>query len=88
MVEMDEPAPRITELERILTLVTYPVAAAVVSEPKTGPLTTPMPIQAYATTSQDIATTLTTARTLLLLTSGSLFDKTTTPACFDLPSHQ
>ena len=50
--------------------VTHPIATFVVSEPKTAPPTTPMPIQAYTTTSQDIAATPTTARTLLLLTFG------------------
>ena len=72
--ERAQPAP-----ERTIALVTETEAAAI-SEPETGPLTTPMPILASVTTSQDIAATPTTAKTLLLLTFGPQFDKTTTPA--------
>ena len=50
-VEMSEPTPKTTKLERTLTLVTHPVAAAIISELKTAPPTTPMPIQASTTTS-------------------------------------
>ena len=38
-----------------------------------------MPNLVLATASQDISATLTTAKTLLLLTSGHQFDKTVTP---------
>ena len=80
MVEIADPASKTTESERTLTLVTYPRITAIVSEPETASHTTPMPIQASTTASQDIAATLTTTKTLLLLTSGPHFDKTTTPA--------
>ena len=82
MVKMAKLAQKTTERKRTLTLVTHPVAAAVVFEPETTPPTTPMPIQASITTSQDIAATPTTAKTLLLLTSAPHFDRTATPACF------
>ena len=63
-----------TELEKDLALVTN----SVVPNPEATPLTTPMSIPASATTFQEIPATPTTVKTLLLLTFGPKFDKTTT----------
>ena len=49
---------------------------SVVPDLMTTPPTTPMPNLASATMSQEIPATSTTAKTLLLLTSGLKFDKT------------
>ena len=70
--ERAQPTP-----ERTITLVTE-TEAAVVSKPETTPPTTLMPTLASVTASQDIVATLTTAKILLLLTSGPQFDRTAT----------
>ena len=80
MVERVEPT-----LERSLpkstnALVTEVEAALAIPVPEAAPPTTPMPILALATTSQDMPGTPTTAKTLLLLTSRPQFDRIATPA--------
>ena len=79
MVEKAESALERTELERINALVIEVEVADTVLEPKTAPITTPMPNLVSATTSQDILATLTIAKTLLLLTSKPQFDRIATP---------
>ena len=54
---------------------------ALVTKPETTPLTSLMPIPASTTTSHDFPTTPTTAKALLLLTSGPQFDRIETLAC-------
>ena len=51
------------------------------TKPETTPLTSLMPIPASTTTSHDFPTTPTTAKALLLLTSGPQFDRIETLAC-------
>ena len=79
--ERAQLAQESTELEKTITLVTHLEATVVAFELEILPPTTPMPIQTSIIASQDIAATLTTAKTLLLLTLGPQFDRTTTPAC-------
>ena len=76
IIERIETEPAATTLERTepekeLALVTDLVPESyVIPNPKVAPPTTPMPIPASATASQDILATSTTAKTLLLLTYG------------------
>ena len=65
-------APKRTEHERDFALVTD----SVVPNLEGAPPTTPMPIPAFATASQEIPTTPNIAKSLLLLTCGPKFDKT------------
>ena len=81
-----ERAPSVLErsvLERTIILVIEDEAVVAVFEHETAPIKTPMPKPVSTTTSQDIPTTPTTAKTLLLLTSSSQFDRTTTQAISD-----
>ena len=75
--ERAQPIPERAELEWTIALV-IETEAVMVSKPEIVPPTTLMHNPIIA--SQDIPTTLTTAHTLLLLTSGSQFDKTATSA--------
>ena len=68
-----------TTLERTVTAEAEPI----VPIPEVAPLSTPMPKPTSTTTSQDVPTTLTIANTLLLLTFGPRFDRTTTQASFE-----
>ena len=79
MVERAKSAPERTEPERTLALVAEAEDAVDVSECKIAHTTTPMPHAATTTTSQEILATSVIAKTLLLLTSRSQFDRTTTP---------
>ena len=63
-------APERIETEKALALVTDNV----VPDLKAALTSTPMPNLASVTSSQDIPATPTTAKTLLLLTSGPKFD--------------
>ena len=68
-----------TEKEKAWTLVTE-AQADVVRMPTGTPISIPMLKPASAIASQDIPATPTTAKTLLLLTSGRRFDRTVTEA--------
>ena len=69
MVERAEPAPERSKPERTNALVTEAKAALAVPIPKATPPITLMPTPVLATASQDMLATLTTAKTLLPLTS-------------------
>ena len=69
--ELAATTPERIEPEKELALVTDLVPERnVIPNPKVAPSTTPMPIPASATASQDILATPTTTKTLLLLTYG------------------
>ena len=72
-------APERTETERTLILA-IETQANVVLTPEVAHISTPMLKPASTIASQDIPATLTTARTLLLLTSCLRFDKIATEA--------
>ena len=71
-----------TEIERALTMV-IEAQADVIPTPEAAPISTAMLKQAPTITSQDILGNPTTAKTLLLLTSGPRFNKTATQAGFE-----
>ena len=74
-------APERTEPERELALVTDLVPERTfIPDLGVTPLTTPMPNLASGTTFQEIPATPTTAKVLLLLNSGPIFDKIATQA--------
>ena len=72
-------APERTETERTLILA-IETQANVVLTPEVAHIPTPMLKPASTIASQDIPATPTTAKTLLLLTSGRRFDRTVTEA--------
>ena len=69
-IERVELAPERTEPDRTIVLVSESEATLAISIPETTPPSTPMPIPATASATQDILATPTTAHTLLLLTYG------------------
>ena len=83
MVKRVKPVPERTEPERTLILVTNADNQVAISNPKATLQSTPMPYPAIATASQEIPATLVTTKTLLLLTFGPKFDKTTTYVDFE-----
>ena len=88
MVERTDFALERSKPERIIALVTESEAVVAILELETAPITTLMPNPTFAIASQDIPTTPTTAKTLLLLTSGPQVDRTVTLLVLDLPSPQ
>lgn len=82
LVERAEHAPERIVPERTLTLVIEPDNQATISEHEATLQSTLMPHPAIATSSQEIPATPVTTKTLLLLTFGPQFNRTSTPVIY------